>query len=32
MGIPLENIEGILKARSAKIGNLKPVHASDHDS
>ncbi|MDR2296582.1 MAG: phosphoribosyl-ATP diphosphatase [Clostridiales Family XIII bacterium] len=30
--IPLEDIEGILRARGKKIGNLKRAHASDRDT
>lgn len=31
-GIRLEDIEGILKQRSSKIGNLKTFHQTDHNS
>ncbi|MDR2132444.1 MAG: phosphoribosyl-ATP diphosphatase [Clostridiales Family XIII bacterium] len=30
--IPLEDIEGILRERSLKIGNLKPAHASNRET
>ncbi len=32
LGIPLEDVLGELDRRSAKIGNLKKFHASDHES
>ena len=31
-GIPLEDVMGELDGRSAKIGNLKQFHASDHNT
>ena len=30
--IPLEAVLGELDRRSEKIGNLKPTHASDHET
>ena len=32
LDIPLEDIEGILRERGKKIGNLKRAHASDRDT
>ena len=31
-GIPLSAVDDVLKARSAKIGNLKTFHQVDHES
>lgn len=31
-GIPLESVLGELDRRALKIGNLKPTHASDHET
>lgn len=31
-GIPLESVLGELDRRAQKIGNLKPTHASDHET
>ena len=31
-GIPLSEVDEVLKARSAKIGNLKTFHQVDHES
>ncbi|MEG2377991.1 MAG: phosphoribosyl-ATP diphosphatase [Clostridia bacterium] len=31
-GIPLSDVMDVLAARSAKIGNLKKMHTSDHNS
>ncbi len=31
-GVPLEAVESILAERSAKIGNLKQFHVSDHNT